>query len=161
MSIYFNLSWWIALIVFATTNSFAAGFPRGCEVVGFGYSDNYLILNEKGSQTLYLIQNHSDKTIELEHHETGDIFMSPKLHSKLEPSNWSAFASDEENFHFKCSSIEGDANIDINCSDVLDICQYPRVKYAVSNMGNYWISTNKPQSQVIQDAVAKGILLRW
>ena len=157
----FKLTHFFALIFIAISTSFAATFPHGCEVVGFGYSDNFLILNEKGEQTLYLIQNRSDKAIALEHYETSDAFMSPKLYSKLEPMNWSAFASDVENMHFKCSTDEGDSTTIVNCSDVLDVCQYPRVKYAVSNMGNYWISTNKPQGHVIQDAVAKGILLRW
>ncbi|HAT8961810.1 TPA: enhanced entry protein EnhB, partial [Legionella pneumophila subsp. pneumophila] len=29
------------------------------------------------------------------------------------------------------------------------------------NMGNYWISTNKSQNEVIQESVAKGIYLKW
>lgn len=144
-----------------TTAAFSSMFPRGCEVTGFGYHENYLILNERGAQAFYLVQNRSDKSIELEHYETKDVFMSPKLHSKVEPSRWSAFASDVEGLHFKCFTQEGDNISIINCSDVLDVCQYPRVKFALSNMGNYWVSTNKEQGQVIKDAVAKGILLRW
>jgi hypothetical protein len=155
------------LIIFFTlqlifqTNAFSSTFPRGCSITGFGYSDNYLILNEKGEQSFYMVQNRSDKTIELEHHETKDVFMSPKLHSKLEPQHWSAFASDEEGLYFKCFTQEGDSATIMNCADVLEVCQYPRVKFALSNMGNYWVSTNKDQGQVIKDAVAKGILLRW
>ena len=118
-------------------------FPRGCEVTGFGYSENYLILNETGDQSFYLIQNRSDAKIELERHETDDAFMSPPLQATLEPNNWAAFASDIKNLNFKCYK-----HVDVNtsvtdCRDVLDICQYPRVKFALSNMGNYWISSNK------------------
>ena len=151
----------LTLNIFITTIAFASTFPRGCEVTGFGYSDNYLILNERGAQAFYLVQNRSNKSIELEHYETKDVFMSPKLHSKLEPLHWSAFASDIEGLHFKCLAQEGDNTAMVNCSDVLEVCQYPRVKFALSNMGNYWVSTNKDQGQVIKDAVAKGILLRW
>jgi len=138
-------------------------FPRGCEVSGFGFMDNYLVLNETGEQAFYLIQNRSDKKIELERQETQDAFMNPQLQSKLDPLNWSAFASDIANLHFKCFSYSG---LDrerqlINCRDALEVCQYPRVKFALSNMGNYWISTNKAQNQVIKDATAKGIYLRW
>jgi len=140
---------------------FAANFPHGCEVSGFGFSDNFLILNELGDQTLFLIQNRSDKQVELERYETRDVFMSPQLQSKLEPSNWAAFASDVSNLHFKCFVHENDNTAMINCGDVLEVCQYPRVKFALSNMGNYWVSTNKPQDQVIKDASAKGIYLRW
>ena len=89
-----------SLSVLHSTVSFSSTFPRGCEVTGFGYHDNYLILNERGEQTFYLIQNRSDKSIELEHYETKDVFMSPKLRSKLDPTHWSAFASDIENHYF-------------------------------------------------------------
>ena len=136
-------------------------FPRGCEINGFGFKENYLVLNERNQQSFFLIQNHSAKPVELEHYETKDVFMSPKLHSKLEALNWSAFASDEENMYFKCYTQENDTITVLNCRDVLEVCQYPRVKFALSNMGNYWVSTNKEQGQVIKDAVAKGILLRW
>lgn len=139
----------------------ASKFPRGCEVTGFVYHENYLILNEQGNQTFYLIQNISDSQIELERHETREVFLSPNLKSKLDPSNWSAFAADIQNIHFKCYKLDNDNTALVNCSDVLEVCQYPRVKFALSNMGNYWVSTNKPQNRVIKDAVAKGILLRW
>ncbi len=82
-------------------------FPRGCEVTGFNYLDYFLILNERGGQTFYLIQNHSSKPITIEHQEIKDVFMSPKLHSQLDSLNWSAFASDEQNFYFKCKIDEG------------------------------------------------------
>lgn len=140
---------------------FSSTFPRGCEVTGFGYSDHHLVLNERGAQAFYLIQNRSQLPVELEHDEDKNVFMSPKLHSKLDPTNWSAFASDLEGFRFRCYIQHGDTTETVDCGETLDVCQYPRVKFALSNMGNYWISTNKEQKQVINDAVAKGILLRW
>lgn len=144
-----------------TTIAASGSFPHGCEVTGFAFSENFLILNDHGEQAFYLLQNRSNKAIELELYETKEAFMSPKLHSKVEPLNWSAFASDIQNLHFKCFTQDGENTAMINCSEVLDVCQYPRVKFALSNMGNYWVSTNKAQGQVIKDAVAKGILLRW
>lgn len=154
---------WATVILATTlaTSALATPFPRGCEVTGFGYKNNYLILNTHANQAFYLIQNRSSHPVELELFETKEVFMSPKLHSKVEPSNWSAFASDVEDQHFTCFTADGENTVMVNCSDVLDICQYPRVKFALSNMGNYWVSSNKEQSQVIRDAVAKGILLRW
>nr|WP_229669306.1 enhanced entry protein EnhB [Legionella impletisoli] len=144
-----------------STAALGESYPRGCEVTGFGYNENYLILNEQGEQTFYLIQNRSDTQIELERHETEEVFMSPTLQTKLDPKQWAAFASDVGNLHFKCyKHNDGNTSL-VKCSDVLDICQYPRVKFALSNMGNYWVSTNKPQARVIKDAIAKGILLRW
>ena len=161
MLFYTKLISALTLNALLITVTVASSFPHGCEVSGFGYSENNLILNDRNDQTFYLIQNRSNKAIELEHIETRDIFMSPKLHSKLDPLQWSAFASDVENVHFKCFTQEGDNITIVNCGEVLEVCQYPRVKFALSNMGNYWVSTNKDQGQVIKDAVTKGILLRW
>lgn len=139
----------------------AQQFPRGCTVTGFAYVDQYVVLNDTGSQTLYLVQNRVDKLVEMERHETRDVFMSPPLKSKLSPLNWGAFASDEHNTYFKCYIREGENTAMVNCRDVLDVCQYPHVKFALSNMGNYWVSYNKSQSQIINDAVTKGIYLKW
>lgn len=136
-------------------------FPHGCEVKGFDYKENNLIINQTGDQSFYLVQNRSNQPIELQRFEAQEVFMSPPLKAKLEPSNWAAFASDVANFNFQCFINENDANKQVNCSEVLDVCQYPRVKFALSNMGNYWVSINKPQSQVINESASKGIYLRW
>lgn len=136
-------------------------FPRGCEVSGFGYDQNYLILNETGDQSYYLIQNRSEGKIELERHDTADVFMSPPLQASLDSMGWAAFASDVKNVNFKCYKHAEENTALIDCKDVLEVCQYPRVRFALSNMGNYWISINKTQADVIQDSVAKGIYLKW
>ena len=137
-------------------------FPRGCEVKGFGYNEDYLILNENGEQTFYLIQNRSTKQIEIEHHELEEeVFMSPKLESKISPNRWSAFASDVKNMYFNCFFIEKNERVQTKCSEVLEVCQYPRVRFALSNSGNYWVSTNKSQNQVVSESIKKGIFLRW
>ena len=139
----------------------AGSFPKGCEVSGFGYNQSNLILNETGKQAYYLIQNHSDTAIELEHQSPQDAFMSPPLHATLDSQAWGAFASDIKNLNFKCYRRVNEEVTAIDCRDVLDICQYPRVRYALSNMGNYWVSFNKSQAGVIQDSVTKGIYLKW
>ncbi|KTD63439.1 enhanced entry protein EnhB [Legionella santicrucis] len=155
-----NKSLILSLILVSSVEA-AGPFPRGCEVTGFGYNQNYLILNETGNQSYYLIQNHSDSKIELERLNTEEAFMSPPLHATLDPMNWGAFASDVKNLNFKCYKRNDDNSILVPCQDVLDVCQYPRVKFALSNMGNYWISFNKPQGAIIQESVAKGIYLKW
>lgn len=136
-------------------------FPRGCEVSGFGYSENYLVVNETGNQSYYLIQNRSNSAIELQRYETHEAFMSPPLTAKISPENWAAFASDIGNLHFQCLINENDSIKKVDCRDVLEVCQYPRVKFALSNMGNYWVSINKAQSDVINESTRKGIYLRW
>ena len=157
---YFNKSLMLSLVLVSTVNA-SSSFPRGCEVSGFAYDQNFLVLNERGDQSYYLIQNRSDTKIELERHDTDDAFMSPPLQASLDPMNWGAFASDVKNVNFKCYTHAGENTAQVDCRDVLEVCQYPRVRFALSNMGNYWISVNKAQNGVIQDSVAKGIYLKW
>jgi hypothetical protein len=141
--------------------SCADTFPRGCEVTGFGYNGTNLVVNNNGEQAFYLIQNRSTRTIELQRFETRDVFMSPPLTAKLETNKWAAFASDIQDLNFQCFYVENANSEKVDCRNVLDICQYPRVKFALSNMGNYWVSVNKEQRQIINDSTAKGIYLRW
>lgn len=141
-------------------------FPRGCEPTGFVFYRNFLVVNEHGNQTFYLIQNRSTQSIEMEHFETkSDAFMSPKLEAKLAPSHWSAFASDVAQLYLRCylpgKDSQKENRVPVNCGDYLNVCKYPRVKFALSNQGSYWVSTDKMQQQVIKDATAKGIFLHW
>ena len=148
-------------LIMALTHQSVHAYPKGCEVTGFGYSNRYLVLNERGKQTFYLIQNKSKSTIELQRHETRDVFMSPNLEALLKPSAWAGFASDVQDMYFQCYIRDNHDISPVPCQEVLDVCQYPRVKFALSNMGNYWVSVNKSQSQVIKEAIRKGLLLRW
>lgn len=150
----------LSALLISTTNA-ASVFPRGCEVSGFAFEKNNIILNESGDQSYYLIQNHANTKIDLERYETDEAFMSPPLQASIDPANWAAFASDVKNINFKCYKYEGDKPVLTDCREVLDVCRYPRVRFALSNMGNYWISINKPQNGVIADSVAKGIYLKW
>lgn len=138
-----------------------SAFPRGCEVTGFGYEQNNLILNETGEQSYFLIQNRSESKVELERNDTSEAFMTPPLLAAIDSMNWAAFASDVRNVNFKCYKHVAENTATVDCREVLDVCQYPRVRFALSNMGNYWISTNKSQKDVINDSVAKGIYLKW
>lgn len=140
----------------------ASSFPRGCEVKDFVFYRDFLVLNEHGNQTFYLMQNFSKETVELEHFETKtDAFMSPKLEAKIAPNHWSAFAADVSQLYFRCYRQQNEERVIVNCADYLHVCQYPRVKFALSNKGSYWVSTDKAQSQVIKDSTAKGIFLHW
>jgi len=151
----------IVLLLSFTTTVFA--FPKGCEVSGFAFQNQQLVLNDNGNQTLFMLQNNSNINISLEHEELRpDVFMSPKLESKLNASQWSAFSSDISNFNLKCSIVDGNGvKLNVNCADYVTVCQYPRAQFPLSNKGTYWISTNKELAQVVQESVKKGIYLKW
>jgi hypothetical protein len=148
-------------LVYSYTVVAANAFPRGCEVSGFGFQQAFVTLNDSGFQTFYLMQNRSNTSIELERVNSEESFMSPRLQSKLGPQQWAAFASDVSNTHFRCVKRQDENITTFNCRDILQICQYPRVKFAQSNMGSYWVSTNKSLQQVLNEAAAKGIYLKW
>jgi len=143
--------------------TFAITFPPGCEVSGFAFHDGYLVLNDSRRQTLFMIQNNANTELKLEHVETDPkVFMSPKLESKLNANQWSAFASDIPGFYFKCAIVQPDGHLQpVRCESYLNVCQYPRAKFPLSNNGNYWVSTNKVSTQVIEETTKKGIYLKW
>lgn len=148
------------LLTFLSTQ--ANAFPRGCEVTGYGFNQGFVIFNPEGKQTLYLIANRTNKPIYLERFTNADDFMSPKLEANLMPGAWGAFAAELRNVPFGCYYLDSEKNkVKLNCQDSLDICQYPRAKFALSNMGTYWVSSNKDQIQVTHEAAAKGIYLKW
>ena len=151
----------VVLLICSINHANASNLPKGCEHVGYEFEDPFVILNQTGGQTFYLIENVVNDKIELQKHETDDVFMSPPLIAIIEKGNWSAFASDVRNLHFQCFVHDKFDIIRVNCRDVIRVCQYPRVKFALSNMGNYWVSVNKRQQSVIREAIKKGILLRW
>lgn len=135
--------------------------PHGCEIKDFNYYNQNIVLNDTGQQAFYLIQNHSNRSIRMQRIETRNVFMSPPLTAKIDPMSWGAFASNISNFHFQCFILENENLFPAACSTVIEICKYPRARFAQSNQGNYWVSINKSQQQVLNDAVSKGIYLKW
>jgi hypothetical protein len=156
----------VVLGVFALGISFAYAYPKGCVPVDYTYSVDDVVLNESGVQRVYFFNNHGHQPVELVRHEDSDAEMNPSLNAKLDPGGWSAFASNIAYLYFSCyvpKSAE-DGNISrfkVRCQDVIDICAYPRAKFAVSNEGNYWITSNKPQMDILKEVAAKGIYLHW
>ncbi len=162
MSVYKKIFTTIILFGLVGQVFAAGGFPRGCESSGFAFQDQYITFNDTGRQMYFLVQNRSGLNLELERISTTPAFMTPKLQTKIASGEWAAFASDLDSTHFKCGVRNQDNEIaPVRCVDVLAVCQYPRVRFALSNMGTYWVSTNKPLTQVIQDSTKKGIYLKW
>lgn len=142
--------------------SAATIFPHGCESTDFQFHQGNLILNPQGEQRLFMIYNHTLSQLEIKRFLSEDEFMMANFLVYLGAGNWSAFASNITNLQFECSSkTEDGATTKVDCAQFLDVCVYPRAKFAVSNMGNYWVSANKQQQDVVNDAATKGIYLHW
>jgi hypothetical protein len=139
----------------------ASEFPGGCKPMGYQFNKGYLLLNDLGKQTFFMIQNKSTTPVSILRVQTKDAFMSPKFESSISPYQWSAFASDSIHLPLACYSGDNQAGERIDCQAALDICEYPNVKFALSNMGTYWVSMNKSRQDIITDAVKTGIYLKW
>lgn len=150
----------IACLLFLTYTSLSLAntpFPKGCEQVGYHFDGDELILNEDNEQTLYFIENNSNYRLQLKYDEKRNVFMSVGWQTVLNKKKWAAFASDTKAQHFQCSIKDKK----VRCHTHLRVCQYPRVKFAMSNMGSYWVATNVSLWQAKRTAIKKGILLRW
>ncbi len=115
----------------------ALGLPRGCETIGYEFRDGALVLNQLGEQTIYFIQNIRQSNIHLKHGKSNNEFMKLGWQAQLSHQRWAAIAVSEKDMDFKCEILnKGQAN-PINCQTAIRICQYPRVKFALSNQGTY------------------------
>jgi hypothetical protein len=139
------------------SSAYAKKFPRGCEEVGFHFENQEIILNENNQQNIYFIENNTKKTMHLKYDEKKNVFMSVGWEAELNPKKWVVFASDQQAQHFQCFTKKQQ----VMCHQSLRVCSYPRVKFATSNQGSYWIAKNVSLYQGKRQAIRKGILLRW
>lgn len=142
----------------AASDNMTHSLPRGCESTGYVFNNNLLVLNQAGKQRLFLIQNSGDRTITIKHKTLKPVFMGVGYNSSINIKKWSALATDEKDMHFIC--IDKVSNHNIPCETILSVCQYPHVKFALSNRGIYWVSKNKTLYQSKRLARTKGIYLR-
>lgn len=158
---YWQLLFFIFTLCISPFVSAATLFPHGCEATDFQFEKGNLVLNPLGEQRLFVIYNHSTAPLEIQRFLSEDEFMMANFLVYLGANNWSAFASNITNLQFECRSKTTNHTIKVDCAQFLDVCVYPRAKFALSNMGNYWVSANKQQQDVVNDAAAKGIYLHW
>lgn len=157
----------ISFLFFSPLILAATTFPRGCEAVGFQYINNEIKLqpvkNEKNEvQTLYLLHNQAKFIIEVQNKVDKELIVAPIWKVSLRQKRWAAFAIDKKSILFNCKKPERNGTVAaINCQDVLAICQYPRAKFSLSNLGTYWVTNNRSKNEVVRRASGKGILLRW
>ena len=137
------------------------GFPRGCEAMGFEYDNESVVFNHHGAQTLYFIQNISNSIIEIKHKSKSPVVVDLGWQATLAQKRWAGFAINEANMLFNCQSLDKGKVHPVTCHEVIRICQYPRVKFTLSNQGNYWIDRNKSLRKVMSKAINRGILLSW
>lgn len=160
---FFTLTLLLCPITYANTK-----FPRGCEAVGYEFKDMNAVLQPKQQegedslQTLYMLRNASRNTLIVRNHVNKEAIVAPVWEATIYHNRWAAFATNKPLTKFQCQTqSRAQQKTIIDCKDVIEICQYPRAKFSISNFGTYWVTSNQSQSGAIRQAVQKGILLRW
>ena len=157
----------ITLLTFTTTGlAKKRKFPRGCDEVGFTFQGNNLILtptSENPEQTLYLLHNLAGKRIQLVTQQPWRKKITDfNWKSSLDPYRWTAFALSRKNIAFMCRyDYISHEDRYINCMKALEVCEYPRAKFAEGKMGTYWIAENSSMREIVRRTIRSGILLRW
>jgi len=142
-------------------------FPRGCEPKGFEFIGENVKLHHTAQedapqQTLYLLHNTSSKRLKIQNKVDKQAIVAPVWNVELNRYRWAAFATNKKEVIFRCKNLYRRANeSSTSCQEVIEICQYPRAKFSISNYGTYWVTSNKSLNQTIRKAIKKGILLRW
>jgi hypothetical protein len=140
-------------------------FPLGCNAVGYSMDDSNLTLQPfvvDSPQTIYFIHNISNKTIHLSAPAPEDALVAPDYDVDIDSNRWAAFAMDRNSLIFRCTlSSDNEEKTPVSCGTSLELCQYPCVRFAAHNGGNYWPSKNKDRQQTIYEVNRiTGILLK-
>lgn len=163
-SIFPLLAFVLAALVLSA-NAEPKQFPNGCKPVGFSYVDGKLVLTpiftSENVQTIFLFHNRAGHPVRFVSEKMpGQDFVPQYIHS-IDPDQWSAFSMSSKHLQFACSSHDGEISSPVSCSETLDVCQYPRAKFADHNSGTYWLKNGATLQEMIQIIVDDGILLRW
>ena len=154
-----------ALFVSESSAKPTAKFPHGCKEVGYVFENSRVILRPMvidSKQTLYFFYNKSYYEIYLKYQKPSHLTFSADHKTYIDGDRWTALAMDESEMQFTCSLVNGTRPMgQIDCARVLEVCQYPRAKFADSNMGIYWVIENSGLWRTIRKAIEVGILLRW
>lgn len=159
----------ISFVFFMSLDAYASKtmkFLHGCEEIGHEFQRGKLafipVQESEEDQTLYFIHNVSYDRIKIESQKTYTTSLYPIWETTINSDNWAAFAVDRDNITFKCYEDDyGEFTREVNCRDVVEVCQFPRAKFAEHNQGNYWISTNRSKYGTRNEVIRKGVLLKW
>lgn len=135
------------LLAVSGANGKELRFPPGCYPMGYKFKYYNLILKPTARyhpQTVYLIHNISNQSVKLFQARSGDDPYIMHNNTTIGANTWSVLATDEKEIKYICAN--GGEDIlkikVVNCSKMLEICEFPRTRFGDNNRGNYWIAQN-------------------
>ena len=135
--------------------------PKGCKNIGVSTLNDHLVLIPKLEANVFLIQNKSGRTIEIQRviHNNNPLII--KLEAKLRPYAWTSLAIDHPSIEFTCHTVSSHiGSRQVSCQNALNVCQYAGTKFAKHNQGTYWVLQNQSKHNIVHKTIKKGILLR-
>lgn len=141
-------------------------YPTGCSPIGFKFSNGVLVLApvhkaEAQQQVIYFIQNKSKQDILFTDQRDSNLPYIMHNNNSLKSNLWAVFAADSKT-KFICSKTDKAQTVQsiLDCEDLVKVCEYANVKFALNNRGNYWATSNMSMSEAIREIVHQGILLK-
>lgn len=136
-------------------------FPHGCRQLGYDFQDPLLIIKSNAqsqNQTLFLVHNTAEHDIRLK--DDNAPRFAPNYEKVIPANQWAAFSFDTDLVQFSCDR-PNETDSKLNCQSVIELCQYNNAKFPEQNFGTYWLEKTGSRDATMEDAIQKGILLRW
>lgn len=139
-------------------------FPHGCFQKGYQFDYHHVIFRPTAKfqpQTVYFIHNVSNKKIKLFQSRTGNEPYVMHVNTAVLPNRWSVYATDEKKSKFICAVARKKGLHDrvVNCSRVLDICEFPWTRFGDNHRGNYWPIVNRSRGGAFRAMRYHGVVL--
>ena len=151
--------------VFAAAKTAAADAPTvktshinaSCTPTKVLKSQNKNIILEGATDThVYLIKNHTQKSIWLDHpgkHSGASAGWS----SYLKPGDWSALLVEKHDFSVSCSVIAPGKMETLDCAQSLSVCKPMHLAYTSHRKGTFWLVEGKPWKELLKGLQARGV----
>lgn len=135
-----------------------APFTASCQPLKLKSQNKNIMLDgsESVSSQIYLIQNHSDKSIWLDH-PAKRTSASAGWSSYLRPGDWSAMLVDKKGFSLSCAVIAPGKVENLDCEQALAVCKPPHLVYTPSRKGSFWLVEGKSWKELLNTLEKKGV----
>ena len=138
--------------------------PHGCFQQGYQFDYFHVIFTPTAKfhpQTVYFVHNVSKRSVKLFQSREGNEPYVMHINTTIIPKRWSVYATDEKKSKFICAvkNKKGLHDQVIDCSKVLDVCEFPWTRFGDNHRGNYWALTNRSKSGAFIGMRYHGVVL--
>jgi hypothetical protein len=162
----------LAILLIINLTSYALGqserdddnhFPDGCNKIGYKFELKtlYVIPEHTGArQSLYMIFNSSHDPITLYQLKKDNNTRNMYMNHKIAPQRWGVLATSELDLKFTCTKPSRDSRYGeiVDCAEVLQLCEFDKVRFGLNNRGNYWLTDSFTRNAGVRAIVHYGII---